>query len=83
MATTAAEARGRIRLEYGAKPSQQNYFQARYAVRHYWTGPIKCANPQRNVWGGPPDGGRSGYSRMRCAVERALMAFRQLLVAIM
>jgi hypothetical protein len=43
-------------LEYGAKPSSQNYFQARYAIRHYWTGPIKCEHPQRNVWGGPPDG---------------------------
>jgi len=43
-------------LEYGAQPSQQNYFQARYAIRHWWTGPIACANPQRGVWGGPPDG---------------------------
>ena len=43
-------------LEYGATPSAQNYFQARYAVRHWWTGPIKCQNPVRNVWGGPPDG---------------------------
>jgi hypothetical protein len=43
-------------LEYGAMPSQQNYFQARYAIRHWWTGPIKCENPVRGVWGGPPDG---------------------------
>jgi hypothetical protein len=43
-------------IEYGAEPSPQNYFQARYAIRHWWTGEIKCANPQRNVWGGPPDG---------------------------
>ncbi len=43
-------------LEYGAAPSAQNYFQARYAIRHWWTGAIKCANPQRGVWGGPPDG---------------------------
>jgi len=43
-------------LEYGATPSDQNYFQARYAIRHYWTGPIACKAPQRNVWGGPPDG---------------------------
>jgi hypothetical protein len=47
-------------LEYGATPSDQNYFQARYAVRHYWTGPITCKSPQRNVWGGPPDGGYQG-----------------------
>jgi hypothetical protein len=43
-------------LEYGAVPSAQNYFQARYAVRHRWTGPIACKSPQRNIWGGPPDG---------------------------
>ena len=43
-------------LEYGASPSAQNYFQARYAIRHAWTGPIRCANPARGVWGGPPDG---------------------------
>jgi hypothetical protein len=43
-------------LEYGATPSQQNYFQARYAIRHWWTGPIRCDNPVRGVWGGPPDG---------------------------
>jgi len=44
-------------LEYGASPAAQNNFQARYAIRHWWTGPMKCANPQRGVWGGPPDGG--------------------------
>ena len=44
-------------LEYGASPASQNNFQARYAIRHWWTGAIKCANPQRGVWGGPPDGG--------------------------
>ncbi len=42
-------------LEYGAKPSTENYFQARYAVRHWWTGAINCKNPHRGVWGGPPD----------------------------
>jgi len=47
-------------LEYGATPSSQNYFQARYAIRHYWTGPIACKAPVRNVWGGPPDGGYQG-----------------------
>ena len=47
-------------LEYGAVPSEQNYFQARYAVRHWWTGPIRCKDPQRGVWGGPPDGNYQG-----------------------
>jgi hypothetical protein len=43
-------------LEYGATPSPQNYFQARYAIRHWWTGPVACEHPTRGVWGGPPDG---------------------------
>jgi hypothetical protein len=43
-------------LETGAIASAENYFQARYAVRHQWTGPISCKNPRRNIWGGPPDG---------------------------
>ncbi|MDX2087350.1 MAG: DUF2330 domain-containing protein [Kofleriaceae bacterium] len=43
-------------LEYGATTSAQNFFQARYAIRHAWTGPITCKNPQRGVWGGPPNG---------------------------
>jgi hypothetical protein len=47
-------------LEYGAVPSEQNFFQARYAIRHWWTGPIACKAPQRGVWGGPPDGGYTG-----------------------
>ncbi|HEU4730998.1 MAG TPA: DUF2330 domain-containing protein [Kofleriaceae bacterium] len=44
-------------LEYGAVASQQNFFQARYAIRHAWTGPIRCEKPVRGVWGGPPNGG--------------------------
>jgi len=47
-------------LEYGAQPAAQNNFQARYAVRHWWTGPIKCSAPQRGIWGGPPDGNYGG-----------------------
>ncbi|HEY4057366.1 MAG TPA: DUF2330 domain-containing protein [Kofleriaceae bacterium] len=47
-------------LEYGASPSSTNNFQGRYAVRHWWTGPIACANPQRGIWGGPPDGNYGG-----------------------
>ncbi len=43
-------------IEYGATPADKNFFQARYAIRHWWTGAIKCKNPKRGVWGGPPDG---------------------------
>ncbi|MCA9585132.1 MAG: DUF2330 domain-containing protein [Myxococcales bacterium] len=44
------------KLERGALPSSVNNFQARYIIRHPWTGAIKCAHPQRGVWGGPPGG---------------------------
>ncbi len=47
-------------LEYGAQPSTgTNNFQARFAVRNWWTGPISCQNPRRGVWGGPPAGGKT------------------------
>jgi hypothetical protein len=42
------------KLEQGARPDSQNNFQARYVIRHPWTGPIACAHPQRGMWGGPP-----------------------------
>ncbi|HWU86099.1 MAG TPA: DUF2330 domain-containing protein [Kofleriaceae bacterium] len=47
---------GQQGLEYGATPSAQNFFQARYAIRYWWTGPIQCQHPRRGVWGGPPGG---------------------------
>ena len=47
-------------LEYGAVASEQNFFQARFAIRHWWTGAIKCKEPRRGVWGGPPDGNYGG-----------------------
>jgi hypothetical protein len=42
-------------LEHGAVPSTNNNFQARYAIRHPWSGPIACATPTRGIWGGPPN----------------------------
>jgi hypothetical protein len=44
-------------IERGAKPGSINNFQARYAIRHPWTGAINCENPRRGIWGGPPNGG--------------------------
>ena len=41
-------------LEEGARPAPQNNFQGRYAIRHPWTGPIRCEHPTRRIWGGPP-----------------------------
>jgi MYXO-CTERM domain-containing protein len=43
-------------LEKGARPAPINNFQARYAIRHAWTGAMACANPVRGIWGGPPSG---------------------------
>jgi MYXO-CTERM domain-containing protein len=40
-------------LEKGATPASMNNFQARYVIRHPWTGPITCDHPRRGVWGGP------------------------------
>jgi MYXO-CTERM domain-containing protein len=42
------------KLEEGAKKDATNNFQGRYAIRHEWTGPIKCDKPLRGRWGGPP-----------------------------
>jgi hypothetical protein len=42
------------KLEEGAQPAAMNNFQARYAIRHPWTGEMKCEHPRRGVWGGPP-----------------------------
>jgi MYXO-CTERM domain-containing protein len=44
------------KLERGARSDAQNNFQARYVIRHPWTGPIACKDPQRGIWGGPPSG---------------------------
>jgi MYXO-CTERM domain-containing protein len=58
-------------LEKGASPSGINNFQARYAIRHEWTGPIECENPVRGRWGGPPRGMRRHRSRPTPAVNLA------------
>jgi len=46
------------KLEKGSRPAGTNNFQARYAMRHPWEGPIKCKDPVRGRWGGPPSGGQ-------------------------
>jgi uncharacterized protein (TIGR03382 family) len=47
------------KIEHTVEKSDYNNFQARYAIRHKWTGPIACVAPKRNVWGGPPEGTES------------------------
>ena len=50
-------------IERGSTPSPSNNFQARYVIRHPWTGPIACEKPFRGSWGGPPlDAGLSAPS---------------------
>ena len=46
------------KLEEGAQAASVNNFQGRYAIRHRWTGPVKCEKPRFGRWGGPPGGGR-------------------------
>jgi len=61
-------------LERGSQPNPQNQFQARYIIRHPWTGDLDCEKPVRGIWGGPPHGdGRlapsaisAGYPRNDC-----------------
>src|SRR5205085_7901215 len=40
---------------HGVEAAEVNHFQARYAIRHKWDGPITCEHPQRGVWGGDPN----------------------------
>jgi len=44
------------KLEKGSRPAGTNNFQARYAMRHVWEGPIACKDPIRGRWGAPPSG---------------------------
>jgi hypothetical protein len=44
------------RIEQGARADVTNNFQARFVIRHRWTGATACEHPQFGVWGGPPDG---------------------------
>lgn len=44
-------------LEAGARQDSMNFFQARYAIRHAWGGPVGCEDPRRGRWGGGPGAG--------------------------
>jgi hypothetical protein len=45
-----------MRLSQKATPGGINNFQARYIIRHPWTGKLECKNPDFGHWGGPPGG---------------------------
>jgi hypothetical protein len=58
-------------LEVGGSPSSYNNFQARYAVRHPWTGKIYCHDPIRGRWGGPPAAQQQIAAGPRAATDLA------------
>jgi len=58
-------------LEERARPDSINNFQARYAIRHVWTGPMACSHPKRGVWGGPPDGSQIANAGPQAATNIA------------
>lgn len=58
------------KIEWGARSASVNNFQGRYAIRHKWKGPIKCKNPVRGVWGGPP-AGQKGDTQPKPALNLA------------
>jgi hypothetical protein len=47
---------GAVLAEAAGFGPPSNNFQARYAIRHAWTGALACDNPVRGMWGGPPSG---------------------------
>ncbi|MGD0525220.1 MAG: DUF2330 domain-containing protein [Polyangiaceae bacterium] len=57
-------------LEKGSTPSSQNNFQARYVIRHPWSGAVACLSPHYGVWGGPP-GTRDAPPTTRAAAKLA------------
>ena len=61
------------KLEEGAIDAGMNNFQARYAIRHEWTGKIECQSPLRGVWGGPPEGTQQVASGPTAATDLAFV----------
>lgn len=45
--------KGELDRSVRASGGSSSGFQGRYIIRHPWTGPITCADPQRGIWGGP------------------------------
>ncbi len=69
-------------LEHGSAPAALNNFQARYAIRHPWSGAVSCENPRRGIWGGPP-AGNAGETHPRSARNTAFAPRGALQVATM
>jgi MYXO-CTERM domain-containing protein len=58
-------------LPRGASASSFNNFQGRYVIRHPWTGPVTCADPQRGIWGEPWQQVAGGSPGVKVAVDTA------------
>jgi uncharacterized protein (TIGR03382 family) len=71
------------KLEEGAIDHGVNNFQARYAIRHEWSGPIACASPVRGVWGGPPAGTQQIAEGPKAATDLAFVPRGQTKLATM
>jgi hypothetical protein len=54
----------------GVEKASANNFQGRYIIRHYWEGPVKCANPVYGRWGGPPSGGSKTQAATKLAAAK-------------
>ena len=50
------DAEGHLQEKHATGGQGVNAFQGRYVMLHPWEGPVRCQNPQRGMWGGPPDG---------------------------
>jgi hypothetical protein len=59
------------KLEVDATPSTYNNFQARYVIRHPWTGAVDCKNPVRGIWGENPNGQGAGEIKASAASNLA------------
>jgi len=57
-------------LESKPTPSDYNFFQARYAIRHRWSGPVKCRDPQFGKWGARPEAGLATASGKQIAFSK-------------
>ena len=58
-------------LSQGASEAPSNNFQARYAIRHAWEGPIECDDPIRGRWGGPPEPREADREGTKAAMDLA------------
>jgi len=61
------------KLEEGSIDAGMNNFQARYAIRHEWTGKMECSDPVRGVWGGPPEGSQQVAAGPTAATDLAFV----------